>query len=191
MIFNVFRILGDLAETASKLFLIWAIHWNRSAEVLQPRAALCVFRANLNRQGVSLITQVLYAIVFCTRYLDLFWSPWFTKFIYIWLFTLKVFYISSSLYIVFLMVRVYARTREREKAWKFGIYCFACSAVLALPICAIFKGGPVIGVDSDGEEVLMWQHPWEFSEVCAPFKKSHLGACVSDHWRARSLTFSP
>ena len=83
--------------------------------------------------GVSLITQVLYAVVFCMRYLDLFWDPFF-----IWNTTLKIFYIFSSFYIILLMMRVFARTREREKAWKLGAYCFIGSMVAAPVLSAIF-----------------------------------------------------
>ena len=87
--------------------------------------------------GVSLLTQVLYAFVFCTRYLDLFWvSPtrsW-------WNFILKNFYIWSSIYIIILMTRVYARTREREKAWKLGGYAFGASLVAAPLVSFIFNG---------------------------------------------------
>lgn len=36
------------------------------------------------------------------------------------------------------MMRVYARTREREKAWKFGAACLAGSAVLA-PLSLLIK----------------------------------------------------
>jgi len=52
---NIFRILGDVSHTASKCILIYQIHHNKSAE------------------GVSLLTQLLYILVFGTRYLDLFW----------------------------------------------------------------------------------------------------------------------
>ncbi|KAF7852951.1 hypothetical protein EAF04_010828 [Stromatinia cepivora] len=114
--FNFFRILGDLSHTLSKCILIYAIHRNSSAE------------------GVSLITQSLYAMVFITRYLDLF-----SGYFILWNFTLKIFYIGSSLYILFLMLRVYARTREREKAWKLGGLCFVGSAVLAPVLMMIFK----------------------------------------------------
>ncbi|CAD0085460.1 unnamed protein product [Aureobasidium vineae] len=51
---------------------------------------------------------------------------------------LKVFYISTSLYIVFLMTRVYARTREREKAWKMGLWSVLGSVVCAPVVAAIF-----------------------------------------------------
>ncbi|KAH8812968.1 ER lumen protein retaining receptor-domain-containing protein [Xylogone sp. PMI_703] len=112
---NVFRILGDVSHTLSKCILIFAIHRNRSTE------------------GVSLITQGLYALVFLTRYLDLF-------IIYsMWNFVLKVFYILSSFYILFLMLRVYARTREREKAWKLGAFCLGGSLVGAPIIMLIFR----------------------------------------------------
>ena len=34
--FNIFRVLGDICHIASKFTLMWAIHWNRSAEVREP-----------------------------------------------------------------------------------------------------------------------------------------------------------
>lgn len=37
------------------------------------------------------------------------------------------------------MLRVYARTREREKAWKLGGLCFVGSAVLAPVLMMIFE----------------------------------------------------
>jgi len=112
---NVFRILADVSHTVSKCILIWAIHSNKSAE------------------GVSLITQVFYAAVFITRYLDLFPVG------SLWNFTLKVFYILSSLYIIFLMMKVYARTREREKAWKMGAWILAGSVIGAPIVTMIFR----------------------------------------------------
>ncbi|KAL6253105.1 hypothetical protein RBB50_000826 [Rhinocladiella similis] len=116
---NIFRILGDVSHTASKCILIWAIHSNKSAE------------------GVSLLTQILYIAVFCTRYLDLFWvSPTVSW----WNFVLKNFYIWSSIYIIVLMTRVYARTREQEKAWKWGAYAAGASLITAPLISLIFNG---------------------------------------------------
>lgn len=64
----------------------------------------------------------------------------FHTFLSFWNFTLKVFYISTSLYIVFLMTRVYARTREREKAWKIGLWSLLGSIVSAPVVAAIFMG---------------------------------------------------
>ncbi|KAF2006380.1 hypothetical protein P154DRAFT_518000 [Amniculicola lignicola CBS 123094] len=121
MRFNVFRILGDVSHATSKLILIWAIHSNSSAE------------------GVSLLTQVLYALVFVTRYMDIFRSSVTADWEHTWNFSLKLFYTLSSLYIIFLMTNVYARTREREKAWKMGLYSFAGSLLLAPFWYLIFK----------------------------------------------------
>lgn len=82
---------------------------------------------------------MLYALVFVTRYLDLFKPSVFLEpgFLSWWNFILKIFYITSSFYIVFLMMRVYARTREREKAWRLGAYCLGGSIFLAPIIMAI------------------------------------------------------
>ena len=98
--------------------------------------------------GVSLITQIYYIVVFLARYMDLFWTPVFVdrssdrRFLLIYNFCGKVFYIATSIYVVFLMMRVYARTREREKAWRLGAYCLGASAVLATPVAAMFKAFP-------------------------------------------------
>jgi len=118
---NIFRILGDVSHTLSKCILIYAIHRNHSTE------------------GVSLITQALYCLVFITRYLDVF------MFNTLWNTVLKIFYILSSLYILFLMLRVYARTREREKAWKLGAFCLIGSAIGAPLVMLIFKKKPTWG----------------------------------------------
>lgn len=39
------------------------------------------------------------------------------------------------------MMKVYARTREREKAWKFGGYCLGGSFLLAPFMVLIFRNG--------------------------------------------------
>lgn len=44
--------------------------------------------------------------------------------------THQLFYIFSSFYIIFLMTSAYARTREREKGWKLGLYCLLGSMVM-------------------------------------------------------------
>lgn len=99
--------------------LIWAIHSNRSAE------------------GVSLLTQLLYILVFVSRYLDLFWvSPGHN----LWNFVLKICYISSSAYIVFIMMRVFARTREKEYGWKLAIWSLVGSTLGAPIVCLVFEG---------------------------------------------------
>lgn len=110
--------------------------------------------SNRSAEGVSLITQIFYAAVFFTRYLDLF--P-----IYgLWNFTLKLFYMASSVYIIFVMLRVYARTREREKAWKLGGFCLGVSVIGAPLVMLIFRR----------------KTEWGFSEVrkLSPLKPGHL-----------------
>jgi len=101
---------------------------------------------------VSLITQVLYAGVFVARYLDLFWTPPAAS---IWNFVLKIFYITSSFYIIFIMMKLYARTREREKAWKLGAYCLGASLV----------AGPVFAAIADGSKTTFFEVLWTFSIV--------------------------
>ncbi|KAH7313663.1 ER lumen protein retention receptor [Stachybotrys elegans] len=112
---NLFRILGDCSHLLSKLILISAIHRNRSAE------------------GVSLITQILYAVVFCTRYLDIFHES------YVWNLLFKIFYIFSSFYILAVMQWVVPRSREREIAWKMGAIILGGSLVLSPFVMLIFE----------------------------------------------------
>lgn len=83
------------------------------------------------------MTQILYIAVFLTRYLDLFWVPPSASW---WNFILKNFYIWSSIYIIVLMTRVFARTREREKAWKWGAYAAGASLVAAPLVSLVFNG---------------------------------------------------
>jgi hypothetical protein len=114
---------------------------------------------------VSLISQVLYAFVFCSRYLDIFRTNPFHDHTSFYLFFAKLFYIGTSIYIVFLMTFVYARTREREKAWKFGMYCLLLAAVLTLPVNKVFEMGPMVTV-RDGNKKPMYEHDFIFTEVC-------------------------
>ena len=116
---NIFRILADLSHAASKITLCIAIHRNSSAE------------------GVSLLTQLLYTLVFTTRYLDLFWvSPG----VSLWNFFFKIFYIFSSIYIVYLMMRCYPRTREKEGAWKITTWSLGACIVSAPLVTMVFNG---------------------------------------------------
>lgn len=99
----------------SKGILIFSIHRNRSAE------------------GVSLVTQGLYAIVFCSRYLDLFAerSAWNAIF--------KVTYIVTSFYILGVMQWLFPRSREREISWKLGAIILGGSLALSPFIMMIFE----------------------------------------------------
>lgn len=97
--------------------------------------------------GVSLLTQLLYALVFFTRYLDLFSSYSWTFSYYgagvLWNTPFKLTFLASSFYLIFLMMRVYPRTRERERAWKLGIWSVVGSVVIApLAIVITYRGFP-------------------------------------------------
>lgn len=70
------------------------------------------------------------------------WHRW-------WNFVLKIYFITTSAYIVFIMTRVFARTREREKAMKLGGYATLGSLVLTPVMTGIFH---------------KW-HPFTFGEV--------------------------
>lgn len=94
------------------------------------------------RTGVSLITQIWYLIVFLTRYLPqplLVEYPDDTGFHKFWNFSFKIFYMLSTAYTIFIMMRVYARTREREQAWKLGGGAMVGSLVLAPFVMLIFE----------------------------------------------------
>ncbi|KAH9855893.1 ER lumen protein retaining receptor [Lenzites betulinus] len=86
---NVFRLLGDLSHLASILILLQKIQSTRSC------------------RGISFKTQALYAAVFITRYLDLFY-----EWVSLYNFTMKVFFIASSCYVLYLMKRKFRPTND-------------------------------------------------------------------------------
>lgn len=86
---NVFRLIADLLHLASILILLLKIVKTRSCA------------------GISLKTQILYSVVFATRYLDLF-----TTYISLYNTLMKVFFIASSLYIVYLCLVKFKATRD-------------------------------------------------------------------------------
>jgi peptidoglycan/LPS O-acetylase OafA/YrhL len=83
-----------------------------------------------------LITQILYAVVFCTRYLDLFDSE---KPHPAWNVIFKTFYLISSFYILGAMQWMFPRTREREVAWKLGALVLGGSFILSPFAMLIFE----------------------------------------------------
>lgn len=129
---NIFRVLGDISHILSKCILIFAIHRNKSAE------------------GVSMITQILYAIVFCSRYTDLFSEA------YAWNLFFKIFYILSSIYIIVIMRWQFARTREREIAWKLGAAALGGSLLISPFVMLVFEG-------KESWSLFTWI--WDFSQI--------------------------
>ncbi|KAL4808919.1 ER lumen protein retaining receptor-domain-containing protein [Aspergillus unguis] len=141
MILTVPRVFADITHLLSKCVLIGTIHRNRSAE------------------GVSLLTQMLYTLVFLTRYADLL-RPAGWRDAYLVLF--KLFYFASSFYTIFLMMKAFPRTREKERAWKMALGSVGISLVLA-PIVL-----PLLGKESNLPwlENLLWTFSIILESVC-------------------------
>ncbi|KAL2260718.1 hypothetical protein VTK26DRAFT_5200 [Humicola hyalothermophila] len=119
MSWNFFRIAADLSHITAKCILLFSIHRNKSAE------------------GVSLLTQLFYAVVFVTRYTDLFRET------YAWNYFFKVFYLLSSFYTIGIMRFVYPRTREREIAWKLSSVILVGCLILSPFVMLIFEPSEV------------------------------------------------
>jgi len=88
---NIFRALGDIVHLLSIIIL------------------LVKMRTTKNVMGISLRTQELYALVFITRYLDIFWN-----FLSFYLTFMKLFFLASSVYVVYLIRYKYKATYDRE-----------------------------------------------------------------------------
>ncbi|KIJ51419.1 hypothetical protein M422DRAFT_74282 [Sphaerobolus stellatus SS14] len=87
---NLFRLLGDLSHLASIFIILHKIQTTRSC------------------RGISFKTQALYVAVFLTRYLDLLTGEllsWYNT-------IMKLFFIGSSVYILYLMKRRYRPTND-------------------------------------------------------------------------------
>eukprot|EP00316_Scyphosphaera_apsteinii_P012613 CAMPEP_0119301152 /NCGR_PEP_ID=MMETSP1333-20130426/2978_1 /TAXON_ID=418940 /ORGANISM="Scyphosphaera apsteinii, Strain RCC1455" /LENGTH=219 /DNA_ID=CAMNT_0007303149 /DNA_START=69 /DNA_END=728 /DNA_ORIENTATION=- len=74
---NIFRLLGDACHLLSFVVMFWKLFTSKSVA------------------GISLKTQEIYVIVFCFRYLDLFWN-----FLSIYNWVMKIIFIVSSVSIV-------------------------------------------------------------------------------------------
>jgi len=77
---NLFRLLGDLSHLASIFILLQKVQSTRSC------------------RGLSFKTQALYTTVFVARYLDLVY-----RWVSLYNFIMKIFFIASSVYILYLM----------------------------------------------------------------------------------------
>ncbi|KAI8319853.1 ER lumen protein retaining receptor [Martensiomyces pterosporus] len=87
---NIFRLFADLLHLGSIFILIARMHQSKSCA------------------GISLKTQSLYLLVFATRYLDLFFS-----FVSVYNTLMKLFFLGSSGYIVYLMTRRLKTTYDK------------------------------------------------------------------------------
>ncbi|KAI9481370.1 MAG: ER lumen protein retaining receptor [Benjaminiella poitrasii] len=91
---NIFRLVADLMHLASIVILLLKIRKTHS----------CIGN---EKKGISFKTQLLYSIVFLTRYLDLFANK-----VSIYNTIMKIFFIASSLYILYLMYVKYKATND-------------------------------------------------------------------------------
>jgi len=81
-------------------------------------------------RGLSLKTQVLYALIFMTRYLDLFW-----KWVSVYNTLMKIFFITSSCYIIYLIVVKFRPMDEEESTDTFRVeYLLLPCLIMALLI---------------------------------------------------------
>ncbi|TFK26320.1 ER lumen protein retaining receptor [Coprinopsis marcescibilis] len=80
---------GDISHLASIVILLHKIYTSHSC------------------RGISFKTQALYVLVFLTRYLDLFWH-W----VSLYNTAMKVFFIASSVYVLYLMKYKYRPTHD-------------------------------------------------------------------------------
>lgn len=108
---NVFRLLGDLSHLFALLYLLWKIWHTKSCA------------------GISGKTQILYLIVFLTRYIDLFYL-----FISVYNSVLKVVFILGTALTVYLVYVRFPKTYD-SKSDSFRIaFVLIPSALLALAI---------------------------------------------------------
>ncbi|KAI7896558.1 ER lumen protein retaining receptor [Mucor mucedo] len=112
---NLFRLVADLMHLASIFILLLKIRKTRSCA------------------GISFKTQLLYSIVFLTRYLDLV-----LKKVSIYNTTMKIFFIASSIYILYLMRFKYKATYDAGLDTFRIEYLLAGSAVLSLTTSYIY-----------------------------------------------------
>lgn len=113
VVFNFFRLSGDLIHVASIFLLLKKIIGRK------------------NCAGISLKTQILYATVFTSRYLDIFtntYSPYNT--------ILKIVYLVSTYYTIYLIARTYKTTYDAEHDSFNPFYLIVPSAIIGFAISA-------------------------------------------------------
>lgn len=129
---NIFRLVADLMHLLSIFILLHKIRKTRSC-VGKLSAGLSLSRSSGGTQcrtrylGISFKSQLLYTIVFLTRYLDLF-----TKFISVYNTVMKIFFIGSSVYILYLMKFKYKATYDANLDTFRIEYLLGASAVMGL-----------------------------------------------------------
>uniref|UniRef100_A0A0D6QSA4 ER lumen protein-retaining receptor n=1 Tax=Araucaria cunninghamii TaxID=56994 RepID=A0A0D6QSA4_ARACU len=110
---NIFRLAGDMTHLMSILVLLLKIHTIKSCA------------------GISLKTQELYALVFITRYLDIF-----TDYISFYNTVMKIIFVASSISIVWyirshkIVRRSYDKEQDTFRHYMLVIPCFALALLV-------------------------------------------------------------
>lgn len=116
---NLFRLMGDMSHVVSIVILILRLRVSKSAV------------------GISLKTQELFLLVFLTRYVDLF-----TNFISLYNTTMKIAYITSSAYIIY-MIRFKEPYRSKydksQDSFLHLQFAVAPCAALAVLYCLLIR----------------------------------------------------
>ncbi|POY71437.1 hypothetical protein BMF94_5750 [Rhodotorula taiwanensis] len=99
---NIFRLLGDLSHLASIFILIHKITSSKTARGISFKSQLVYLIVFLTRQ----LTRFTHAG--CHRYLDLLTGPW----ISLYNIVMKIFFISSSAYLLYLIKGRYKPTQD-------------------------------------------------------------------------------
>ncbi|EGG17501.1 putative transmembrane protein [Cavenderia fasciculata] len=92
---NVFRLIGDMLHLVSILLLLFKIRADKS----------CAGKV----YSISLKSQILFGIVFASRYLDLF-----TSFVSLYNTCMKLFFLCSSFYTIYLITTKYKFSYDKE-----------------------------------------------------------------------------
>ncbi|OCK80270.1 ER lumen protein retaining receptor 2 [Lepidopterella palustris CBS 459.81] len=87
-------------------------------------------RSSSSASGISFKSQVLYFIVYVTRYIDLLWTFWEPSSLYNT--TFKIVFISTSAYTIYLMVNDYKPTHDPNLDTFKIQYLLGTSALLAI-----------------------------------------------------------
>ncbi|KAI8638465.1 ER lumen protein retaining receptor-domain-containing protein [Parasitella parasitica] len=109
---NIFRLTADLTHLASIFILLAKIKQSRS----------CV--------GISLKTQILFCIVFLTRYIDVVY-----RFHSVYNTCMKFFFIGSSFYVLYLMTRKFKATYDSSLDTFRIEYLLGFAAILSIAFC--------------------------------------------------------
>lgn len=150
---NAIRLAGDMAHMASFFVLLFKINMSKSVA------------------GISLKTQELYVLIFCTRYIDLFWNH-----LSLYNSAMKVIFIALSAMIVYVMRRgVPQRSTYNPEVDSFPHHWLVLPCVL-------------LGIAINQDPTSPFEMAWAFSiylEAVAILPQLHM---VQKHGEAENLT---